>query len=65
MKKKEYLKPAMETFVMDMQQRILAGSVTSVTTDGLDDPIGISDDEGPLIPGGIPGLPDLPGLDAW
>ena len=37
MKKKEYLKPAMEVVETDVQSQILAGSVTSVTTTGLDD----------------------------
>ena len=36
MKKKEYLKPAMEVVETDVQSQILAGSVTSVTTSGLE-----------------------------
>jgi hypothetical protein len=36
MKKKEYLKPAMEVVETDVQSQILAGSVTSVTTTGLE-----------------------------
>ena len=35
--KKEYQKPAMEVIETRMDQQILAGSVTSVTTSGLDD----------------------------
>jgi hypothetical protein len=37
MKKKEYIQPAMEVVEIDMNAQILAGSVTSVTTTGLDD----------------------------
>ena len=32
MTKKEYLKPVMEVIEADIEQQILAGSVTSVTT---------------------------------
>ena len=35
--KKDYMKPTMKVFEADMKQQILAGSVTSVTTTGLDD----------------------------
>ena len=34
--KKDYMKPTMKVFEADMKQQILAGSVTSVTTTGLD-----------------------------
>ena len=37
MKKKEYLQPTMEVVEIDMNAQILAGSVTGVTTTGLDD----------------------------
>ena len=37
MTKKEYQKPAMEVEDIDMNAQILAGSVTSVSTTGLDD----------------------------
>ena len=42
MTKKEYQKPVMEVIEADIEQQILAGSVTSLTTSGLDD--GLSDD---------------------
>ena len=42
MTKKEYQKPVMEVIEADIEQQILAGSVTSVTTTGLGD--GLSDD---------------------
>ena len=35
--KQEYQKPAMEVFETDMDQQILAGSMTNLTTNGLDD----------------------------
>ena len=37
MKKKEYMQPEMQVIEIDFEQQILAGSVTSVTTSGLDD----------------------------
>ena len=37
--KQEYLKPAMEVYEADIEEQILAGSVTSVTTTGLDEDI--------------------------
>ena len=37
MKKQEYQKPAMLVIEADLEQQILAGSVTSVTTTGLDE----------------------------
>ena len=42
MTKKEYQKPVMEVIKLQHESQILAGSVTSVTTTGLDD--GLSDD---------------------
>ena len=35
--KQEYQKPAMEVLEADVEQQILAGSVTSLTTSGLDE----------------------------
>ena len=37
MTKKEYQKPVMKVIEADIEQQILAGSVTSLTTSGLDD----------------------------
>ena len=37
MKKKAYMKPAMEVLETDVEQQILAGSVAGVTTTGLGD----------------------------
>ena len=46
--KQEYQKPAMEVIEADIEQQILAGSVTSVTTTGLDDDdLSLPDDEEP------------------
>ena len=47
--KKDYMKPTMKVFEADMKQQILAGSVTSVTTTGLDD-----DEELELPDDGLP-----------
>ena len=47
MPKQEYQKPVMEVIEADMEQQILAGSVTSVTTSGLDDDLILPDDEEP------------------
>lgn len=52
MTKKEYQKPAMEVIELQHKSQILAGSVTSVTTTGLD-----MEDELVLPPGGLPGTP--------
>lgn len=52
MKKKEYMQPEMQVIEIDFEQQILAGSVTSVTTTGLD-----MEDELVLPPGGLPGTP--------
>ena len=47
MNKKEYQKPVMEVIEADIEQQILAGSVTSLTTSGLDDDLTLPDDEEP------------------
>lgn len=52
MTKKEYQKPVMEVIKLQHESQILAGSVTSVTTTGLD-----MEDELVLPPGGLPGIP--------
>ena len=43
--KKVYLKPETELSEGDLDQQILAGSVTSLTTSGLDDDLILPDDE--------------------
>ena len=45
--KQEYQKPAMEVIEADIEQQILAGSVTSLTTSGLDDDLALPDNEEP------------------
>ena len=45
--KQEYQKPAIEVMEADMEQQILAGSVKSLTTFGLDDDLILPDDEEP------------------
>lgn len=45
--KKEYMKPVMKVIEADIEQQILAGSVTSLTTSGLDDDLVLPDDEEP------------------
>lgn len=45
--KQEYQKPVMEVIEADIEQQILAGSVTSLTTYGLDDDLTLPDDEEP------------------
>ena len=47
MTKKEYQKPVMEVIEADIEQQILAGSVKSVKTTGLDDDLVLPDDEEP------------------
>ena len=47
MTKKEYQKPVMEVIELQHKSQILAGSVTSVTTTGLDDDLILPDDEEP------------------
>ena len=47
MTKKEYQKPVMEVLEADVEQQILAGSVKSVKTTGLDDDLVLPDDEEP------------------
>ena len=49
MKKKDYIQPSMEVVEINMNAQILAGSVTGITTTGLDDE--------DLIPGGSGDLP--------
>ena len=50
--KKEYMKPEMQTVELKHKCQILAGSVTSVTTTGLD-----VENELVLPPDGLPGTP--------
>ena len=45
--KQEYQKPVMEVLEADIEQQILAGSVTSLTTSGLDDDLALPDNEEP------------------
>ena len=45
--KQEYQKPVMEVIEADIEQQILAGSVTNLTTSGLDDDLTLPDDEEP------------------
>ena len=45
--KQEYQKPVMEVIEADIELQILAGSVTSLTTSGLDDDLTLPDDEEP------------------
>ncbi len=52
MTKKEYQKPVMEVLELQHKSQILAGSVTSVKTTGLD-----MEDELLLPPGGLSGTP--------
>jgi hypothetical protein len=47
MTKKEYQKPVMEILEADIEQQILAGSLTSVSSTGLDDDLILPDDEEP------------------
>ena len=47
MTKKEYQKPVMEVIEADIEQQILAGSVTSVTTTGLDNHLSLPAKEEP------------------
>ena len=45
--KQEYQKPVMEVIEADIEQQILAGSVTNLTTSGLDDDLVLPDGEEP------------------
>ena len=45
--KKEYMKPVMKVIELQHKSQILAGSVTSLTTDGLDDDLILPDNEEP------------------
>lgn len=47
MTKKEYQKPVTKVIELQHKSQILAGSVTSVTTTGLDDDLILPDDEEP------------------
>ena len=47
MTKKEYQKPVMLIVEADFKQQILAGSLTSVSSTGLDDDLILPDDEEP------------------
>ena len=57
--KKDYMKPEMQALEADMDQQILTGSVTSVTTTGLDD-----DEELELPDDGLPTTGSI-WNDAW
>ena len=64
--KKDYLQPTMDVVEINMNAQILAGSVTGVTTTGLDDedliPGGSGDLPGAMAPNmTIPGL-NIPGF---
>ena len=48
MTKKEYQKPVMEVIEADIEQQILAGSVKSVKTTGLDDDLNKDDNPGDI-----------------
>ncbi|UKK47706.1 hypothetical protein L6475_10835 [Prevotella sp. E9-3] len=45
--KQEYQKPVMEVIEADIEQQILAESVTNLTTSGLDDDLILPEDEEP------------------
>ena len=45
--KQEYQKPVMKVIEADIEQQILAGSVTNLTTSGLDDDLVLPDGEEP------------------
>ena len=45
MTKKEYQKPVMEVIEADIEQQILAGSLTSVSSTGLDDDLVLPDED--------------------
>ena len=55
MTKKEYLEPTMEIIEADVEQEILVGSVTNITTEGLEE-MGLDEEEdGLVLPGtGMP-----------
>ena len=46
MTKKEYMKPVMKVIELQHKSQILAGSVTSVTTSGLDEDLNKDDNPG-------------------
>lgn len=45
--KKEYMKPVMKVIELQHKSQILAGSVTNLTTSGLDDDLILPEDEEP------------------
>ena len=47
MTKKEYMKPVMKSIELQHKRQILVGSVTSVTTTGLDENLTLPDNEEP------------------
>ena len=47
MTKQEYMKPVMKVIELQHKSQILAGSVTSLTTSGLDDDLILPDDKEP------------------
>ena len=47
MTKKEYMKPVMKVIELQHKSQILAGSVTSVKTTGLDEDLTLPDNEKP------------------
>ena len=48
MTKKEYIQPTMEVVEINMNAQILAGSVTGVTTTGLDDELVLPSGDDPI-----------------
>jgi hypothetical protein len=48
MKKQEYQKPAMLVIMTDLEQQILAGSVSAVKTTGLDEDLNKDDNPGDI-----------------
>lgn len=66
MMKKQYLTPSVEVVHLNSIQSLLIGSVSEVTIEGdtFPDPLELSPDAGPEIPGGIEGF-DCPALDAF
>lgn len=65
MMKKQYLTPSVEVVHLNSIHPMLIGSVSEVTIDGVVDPLEVSPDAGPEIPGGIEGFEGLPGLEAF
>lgn len=46
MSKKYYIKPLIEVIEMDMEELMKVGSVTDIITEGLEDELGGSEDDG-------------------